>query len=63
MAKIIIAIICYRDVRRASRKEKKTAEKYIDVSAPHRPLGVRCYTPRIPRSALTSMLNFFFLVP
>lgn len=45
------------------KKKKKSAEKYIDVSAPHRPLGVRCYTPRIPPSALTSMLNFFFLVP
>ena len=42
------------------KKKKKSAEKYIDVSAPHRPLGVRCYTLRIPPSALTSMLNFFF---
>ena len=42
------------------KNKKKSAEKYIDVSAPHRPLGVRCYTPRIPPSALTSMLNFFF---
>lgn len=42
------------------KTKKKSAEKYIDVSASHRPLGVRCYTPRIPPSALTSMLNFFF---
>ena len=42
------------------KKKKKSAEKYIDVSAPHRPLGVRCYTLRIPPSALTSMLIFFF---
>lgn len=42
------------------KKKKKSAEKYIDVSAPHKPLGVRCYTLRIPPSALTSMLNFFF---
>lgn len=42
------------------KKKKKSAEKYIDVSAPHRPLGVRCYTLRIPPIALTSMLNFFF---
>lgn len=42
------------------KKKKKSAEKYIDVSAPHRPLGVRCYSPGIPPSALKSMLNFFF---
>ena len=42
------------------KKKKKSAEKYIDVSAPHRPQGVRCYTLRIPPIALTSMLNFFF---
>ena len=44
------------------KKKKKSAEKYIDVSAPHKPLGVRCYTLRIPPSALTSMLNFFSLL-
>ena len=68
MAKIIIVMISrlrtdpplFGDVRRASEKEKKSAEKYIDVSAPHRPLGVRCYSPGIPPSALKSMLNFFF---
>lgn len=67
MAKIIIVMISrvradpplFGDVRRASEKEKKSAEKYTDVSAPHRPLGVRCYSLRIPPSALTSVKFFF----
>lgn len=68
MAKIIIVMISrlrtdpplFGDVRRASEKEKKKKNQQKNTLMLARRTDLWGYTPRIPPSALTSMLNFFF---
>ena len=46
------------EVWRLSYREEKSARKKVDVSWPCRNLGVKCITPRVQHSMLSSILFF-----